>query len=379
MNFSSDKIEKILDLIYDAAADNDLWPHALTAVADLTHSEGGILFGQSYTAQRIYFDFNGRLNEECNRAYQERHMQNPWSRYMESQPTGRLVLSDEAVSLGELQRSAFFDEVLRPQEIAHNGMIALAARDDFRAAFNMCRSARRGTFDPDEQRLLEWLSPHLCRSVTLGFRIDGYLAMQQAAFDVLDRLADGIAVLDRKARVLFVNAAARRMAEEGVLRLHQSVGTHSSAHSQRLNELIRSALQGAAGGTMSLPRQLDGRLLTILVSAIRSKDLGRLSDAGVKDAAVLLFVVDPAKRRSIPLGQIMDAYGLTHAEARVALAASSGNTVLETAQSLKLSPNTIKTHLRRVFAKTATGRQAELAGLIASIGSVRIGEADQEQ
>jgi DNA-binding CsgD family transcriptional regulator len=130
---------------------------------------------------------------------------------------------------------------------------------------------------------------------------------------------------------------------------------------------------------MSLPCSGDGRLLTVLVSSIRGKDLGRLSDAGVKDAAVLLFVIDPANRRSIPLGQIMDAYGLTHAEARVALAASSGNTVLETAQSLSLSPNTIKTHLRRVFAKTATGRQAELAGLIASIGSVRIGETDPGQ
>jgi DNA-binding CsgD family transcriptional regulator len=376
MNFSSDKIEKVLDLIYDAAAENDLWPHALTAIADLTRSEGGILFGQSLTAERVYFDFNGRLNEECNRAYQERHMQNPWSQYMETQPVGRLVLSDEAVSLEELQQSAFHDEVLRPQGIAHNGMMALAAREDFRAAFNMCRSARRGTFDPDEQRLLEWLSPHLCRSVTLGFRIDGYLAMQQAAFNVLDRLADGVAVLDRKARVLFANAAARRMADEGALRLHQSVGTHSPAHSQRLNELIRATLQGAAGGTMSLPRNLDGRLLTILVSSIRGKDLGRLSDAGVKDAAVLLFVIDPANRRSIPLGQVMDAYGLTPAEARVALAASSGNTILETAQSLSLSPNTVKTHLRRVFAKTATGRQAELAGLIAAIGSVRIGEMD---
>lgn len=52
MNLSSDKIEKVLDLIYDAAADNDLWPRALTAVADLTHSEGGILFGQSVTAKR---------------------------------------------------------------------------------------------------------------------------------------------------------------------------------------------------------------------------------------------------------------------------------------------------------------------------------------
>ena len=376
MNFSSDKIEKVLDLIYDAAAENDLWSHALTAIADLTGSEGGILFGQSYTAQRVYFDFNGRLNEECNRAYQERHMQNPWSLHMEHQPTGRLVLSDEAVSLAELQASAFYDEVLRPQEIGHNGMMALAAREDFRAAFNMCRSVRRGPFDPDEQRLLEWLSPHLCRSVTLGFRIDGYLAMQQAAFNVLDRLADGVVVLDRKARVLSANATARRMAEEGALRLHQSISTPSPAHSQRLNELIRAALQGAAGGTMSLPRSPDGRLLTILVSAIRGKDLGRLSDAGVKDAAVLLFAIDPANRRSIPLGQIMDAYGLTHAEARVALAASSGNTIHETAQSLSLSPNTIKTHLRRVFAKTATGRQAELAGLITAIGSVRVGETD---
>jgi DNA-binding CsgD family transcriptional regulator len=129
---------------------------------------------------------------------------------------------------------------------------------------------------------------------------------------------------------------------------------------------------------MSFPRNADGQLLTILVSSIRSKDFGRLSDAGFKDAAVLVFIIDPANRRSIPLGQIMDAYGLTQAEARVALAASSGNTIGETAQLLKLSPNTIKTHMRRVFAKTATGRQTELAGLIAAVGSVRLPGQDNE-
>ena len=91
MNPSGDQIEKVLDLIYDAAAENDLWRDALTAIADLTNSQGGILFGQSLTAQRVYFDFNGRLDEECNRAYQERHMHNPWSRHMEHQPVGRLV------------------------------------------------------------------------------------------------------------------------------------------------------------------------------------------------------------------------------------------------------------------------------------------------
>ncbi|MBR0869834.1 helix-turn-helix transcriptional regulator [Bradyrhizobium tropiciagri] len=376
MNFSGEKIDRVLDLIYDAAAENELWADALTAVADLTHSEGGILFGQSFTAQKIYFDFNGRLDETCNRAYQERHMRNPWSAYMERQPVGRLVSSDQAIEVAELRKSAFYDEVLRPQGIAHNGMMALAAKEDFRAAFNMCRSERDGPHDDEEQRLLEWLSPHLCRSVTLGFRIDGYLAMQHAAFDVLERLSDGVIVLDRRLRVSFANAAARRFAAEGLLRLQQAVATYSISHSQRLAELMRSAQQGSAGGTMSLPHNADGRLLTILATSVRSKDLGRLSDAGVKDAAVLLFVIDPAARRAIPLAQLMDAYGLTQAEARVALAASSGNTIVETAQLLKLSPNTIKTHLRRVFAKTATARQAELAGLIAAVGSVRIGETD---
>jgi hypothetical protein len=81
--------------------------------------------------------------------------------------------------------------------------------------------------------------------VTLGFRIDGYLAMQHAAFNVLDRLADGVVVLDHKARVLFANGTAVRMEEEGSLRLHQPIGTHSPPHSQRLNELIRAALKGA--------------------------------------------------------------------------------------------------------------------------------------
>ncbi|MCA1455071.1 hypothetical protein I6F35_17845 [Bradyrhizobium sp. BRP22] len=379
MNISIEQTEKVLDLIYDAAAENDLWRDVLTAVADLTHSQGGILFGQSFTAQKIYFDFNGRLDEECNRVYQERHMRNPWSEGMERQPVGRLVMSDELIDLPALRLTPFYDEVLRPQTIAHNGMMALAAKEDFRAAFNLCRSERRGAFERDEQRFLEWLAPHLCRSVTLGFRIDGYLAMQNAAFDVLERLADGVIVLDRRARLVFANAAARRLEAEGLLRLRQPIATCSPPHSQRLTDLVRSALQGAAGGTMGLPRSVDGRLLTILVASIRSKDIGRLSDAGMKDPAVLLFVVDPANRRSIPLTQIMDAYGLTQAEARVALAASSGNTIVETAQLLKLSPNTIKTHLRRVFAKTATGRQVELAGLITAVGSLHIGREDGEQ
>src|ERR1700743_693773 len=110
MHPSGELIAGLPVLIYDCAAENDLWRTALTAIADLTHSQGGVLFGQSMTAQQVYFDFNGRLDEQCNRKSQQRHMNNPWSDYMERQPVGRLVLSDEAIELSRLRKTDFYHE-----------------------------------------------------------------------------------------------------------------------------------------------------------------------------------------------------------------------------------------------------------------------------
>ncbi|HKU98956.1 MAG TPA: helix-turn-helix transcriptional regulator [Vineibacter sp.] len=362
--------EKLLDLIYDAATEPDAWRLALTQIADLTRSQGGVLFGQSMTASRVYFDYNGRLDPACNRVYQERHMRNPWSEAMEPQPVGHIVLSDDVVPLASLRATAFFDEVLAPQDLAHNAMIALAAKADFRAAFNLCRSARQGPFGASEQRLLNDLMPHLRRSITLGFRIDAYRALQRAEYHVLDHLAVGVVLLDRRAQVLYANAAARRLdSTSGAFRLRAvRIEANGTRQAQQLNTLIRAALLGKVGGAMSLPRSEDGRPLTVLVSSVRGLDMERFTDMGLPDAAALLFFIDPANNAKPPIAWLMNAYGLTAAEAKVALVASSGMTVPQTADHLGLSTNTVKTHLRRVFAKTGTGRQADLARLTTSIG-----------
>jgi DNA-binding CsgD family transcriptional regulator len=251
-------------------------------------------------------------------------------------------------------------------------MIALAAKDGFRAAFNMCRSVRQGPFGEDERRFFDWLAPHLRRSIQLAFRIDGYRALQRAGFDVLDRLSFGVILLDRRGRILYVNTAARLLGtDEGPLRLRNStVATFSPSHSQQLRTLIDAALRGAPAASMSMPRPNDGQLLAILASSVRSRDIGRFADFSMPDAAVLLFIIDPANRAGIPVPCIMDAYGLTRTEAKVALAAASGGTVSMVAKQLGMSPNTFKTHLRRIFAKTGTARQSELARLMASLNLV---------
>jgi DNA-binding CsgD family transcriptional regulator len=123
--------------------------------------------------------------------------------------------------------------------------------------------------------------------------------------------------------------------------------------------------------TIALPHPHDGRLFTVLASSVRSRDIDRFRGFGPRDAAAMLVIHDPAQPMQVPAEWIMDAYGLTLAEARVALCAASGATIPEAAHRLNVSPNTIKTHLRKVFAKTGASRQAELARLMASIGLMR--------
>ncbi len=363
--------DSLLDAIYDTATEPETWRTVLTHIADLTGSQGGILFGQSFGASAVYFDFNGRLSEECNTAYKARHVRNPWNHGMERMAVGQIVISDEIFPVEQLRKTLFYEEVLRPQgDVIHNAMVSLAARDDFRVAFNICRTARQG---PPDAAMVAWtrtLVPHLRRSVGLAYRLDQYRALQQGQYRVLDRLSSGVILLDRRARVLYANAAARALdATSGALRLGKAnVTAVSPSHARELETLIRAVLGGVPMVSMSVPRVSDGLAVTILAVSVRGKDAARFADLHLPDAAVMLFIVDPANRLDIPPAVVMDAYGLTRAEARVALAVSSGLSVPEVAIQLGLSPNTVKTHLRRVFAKTGTGRQAELVRLMTSIG-----------
>lgn len=361
---------KLLDLIYDAASEQELWSAALAEIADLTGSLGGFMIAVDLKAQSGITFSNARMSDESHRVYRERHFINPWTPYMFNCPAAEFVQSDDLVPLHELQRTAFFDEVLRPQGMAHNAMVKLIARTDFSMGFNICRSERQGRFDVDHIRLFSQLTPHIDRALKLGFRLDGYRELQQGQYAVLDRVTAGIVLLDRRARILYANSAARALDGEGLSLRNSTVATNSLAHSKQLDRLIQRALLEAPTGVMSVPRPGDGGLLTVVVSSVRGRDLGRLADLGMRDAAVLLYIVDPANKSGVPAAWIMDAYGLTRAEAKVAIALSSGAAMSEVAAQLGLSPNTVKTHLGRVFAKTGTTRQAELARLMASIGQV---------
>ncbi|WP_428825130.1 helix-turn-helix transcriptional regulator [Azonexus sp. IMCC34842] len=94
-------------------------------------------------------------------------------------------------------------------------------------------------------------------------------------------------------------------------------------------------------------------------------------DGGAKISDILCLVAPLDGRRIATARQLMDLFGLSAAEARLARAICHGDSVEEYAREQGLRLPTVRTQLSSIFNKTGTTRQATLVRLIAGIPVVR--------
>jgi DNA-binding CsgD family transcriptional regulator len=86
----------------------------------------------------------------------------------------------------------------------------------------------------------------------------------------------------------------------------------------------------------------------------------------------VLCIVAPLDRRRIATAnQLMDLFGLSAAEARLARALCHGDSLEEYATDQGLKLPTVKTQLRSIFAKTGTERQSSLVRVLLGVPVVR--------
>jgi DNA-binding CsgD family transcriptional regulator len=80
-----------------------------------------------------------------------------------------------------------------------------------------------------------------------------------------------------------------------------------------------------------------------------------------------------------PIELLRSQFGLTPAEARLALHLVAGETLRSAEAKLSISYETARTHLKNIFNKTGTCRQAELVVAIVTAlpGCMRLGSNEQ--
>jgi len=118
------------------------------------------------------------------------------------------------------------------------------------------------------------------------------------------------------------------------------------------------------------PDEPDKRFSLTLTRMRRS--LADTAKVHTSSAANVLCLIAPLDGRRIATAQqLIDFFGLSRAEARLARAICHGDSVENYARDHDLRLPTVRTQLSSVFNKTGTDRQAELVRLVAGIPVVR--------
>jgi DNA-binding CsgD family transcriptional regulator len=190
-------------------------------------------------------------------------------------------------------------------------------------------------------------------------------ALQDVVVSAITETLDyGIVLVDRHASVLFANATAHqffrtnRMVNQcGALR------APTDGETSTLHQMIAQCCRYGAGGgedAVAFCRVGYPQLWLQLMLVPPGSAEERLVEKGL----VIIFMADPAKISPPRPHQLRQHFGLTAAEAILASQIVRGHGLKACAELIGISEPTARTHLRRIFEKTGTKRQAELVALI---------------
>jgi DNA-binding CsgD family transcriptional regulator len=326
-----------------------LWRNTLSGSADVVHT-----FGIEPRYVELYTEHYAKLD--------------PTTTPMLLRDVGDVVSTTDLLPHSQFIETRFYREWMQPQGFIDTVQACLdKSPTDF---VHLCfmRHSKHGMVDSAARDRLRLIIPHMRRAVLVGKLID-HTTVQAATFgDALDRIGTGLFFVDAGGQIFHANASGHAMLTQATLvraRGGRLILNDESAE-QRLGEILARAEQGGAdvearGAALPLTA-CDGEhyvahVLLLTAGARRRAGIGYRAVAAV-------FVQKASLDMPSPQDAIAKLYKLTPTERRVLSGIVQVGGVPEVAEAMGISVSTVKTHLRRLFAKTGTDRQADLVKLV---------------
>lgn len=357
---------QLIDDIYEAAAVPELWPRVLAALAALVDGMGAGLFSIPATSERLVdpareryvctpsmeqmvadFAALGRpeLNQRSPRAIARRHP--------------GFLTDHDVFTEDELGKDPFYVDFLRPRGAGWCAGSAIFVPGGDTLLFTVEREYSRGPVSAAEVALLDTLRPHLARAAAFSARLS--LERVEVTTQALGLMGLPAAVLGMRHQLIAANALfdalVPRVFRDGRERLSLVNGDAD----QLLSDALMRAAARADGAVQSipLPGSQDRDAMVVHVLPVR----GAAHD--VFASARTIVLATPVAAGPAPGRQLLEGlFDLTPAEAAVAQKIALGQTLEDIAAAQGAARETVRSHLRHVFAKTGVHRQADLVRLL---------------
>ena len=355
--------------IYDAAIDPSLWIGVLGKTAQFIGAQAGTLLWRNTVSGSADLVHTFGIEPHYVELYKGQYAAlDPTTTPMLLRDVGEVASTTDLLPYGEFIETNFFREWAQPQGFVDTVQASLdKSSTDF---VHLCfmRNSESGMADNATRDRLRLILPHMRRAVLVGRLID-HTTVQAATFgDALDGIGTALFFVDANGQIVHVNTSGHAMLAQGTLvrtRAGKLILNDANAE-QGLYEIFELAENGdpdveARGVALPLApcvgEHYVAHVLPLTMGARRRAGIGYRAVAAV-------FVQKASLEMPSPQDVIAKFYKLTPTELRVLFAIVQIGGVPQVAEAMGISASTVKTHLRRLFAKTGTDRQADLVKLV---------------
>jgi DNA-binding CsgD family transcriptional regulator len=351
--------------LYEATTRPEHWQTALAGLARHTGANEFHLLRWNRASQQPSFNVHSDGIEAAIEQYATHYANiDPRRMLVAAGPAGRVSACQHRFDERYVERNEFYQDFLAAWGMRRSLSSLLFEEGDEQLMLGLVRAKDRGPFDDTEVARLVRLMPHLQRACRMWMQVQR--VQEQAAFGAQVAESTGLAWLglDRAGHLLQASPLAERLLREDnglALRGGRLVATDAD-DAVRLKAAVARAAAGLPGTELMLGSRRSG------IDASAVSVIGA-STSRPDPIAVLVIVRRGDGSRAPSPARLAQAFGLTAAESKVALALLDGKTPAEYAAAATLSVATVRTHLSAIFAKTCTRRQAEAVQVLRGLRS----------
>ena len=372
-------IERIVASLQEAMLDDARWPGASALIDKVCGSKGNMLLsGDGNTGEDVdiffaRFCYRGRRDRRWERRYfREYHAIDERAPRMRRMPDSRIVHVRELYLEEELKSSIVYNELL-PQSNTRDSVNArLDGPDGSRIVYSLADPVDDAGWTSERLEAFSRVLPHVRQFVSVRQALVNARALGGSLSALLENTRCGVIQLDRRGRIV----AANRRAVELLLTgdgLEDPDGFLQAAmpgDAAALQRLLSRALPryGAqpVGGCITLNRPGAAARLALHVSPVSAAR----ADVRTSGVAALVLVVEPTRGVRVDPDLVAEVLGLTAAQTRLAVMLAQGHTLRDIAAATGSSYDTVRWHLKGVFAKHRISHQVQLVQLVLSLSAV---------
>ena len=344
-----------------AALDPAEWISVCDGLAELVGGVGTALIAQNVEQRAPAVPCSDSL-EELHSSY----IEGGWyKRDLRSAGFGRMmsigfVTDQDLHSPDTIEQSPYYQEFLRP--VGFKWFIGVGfkvGREMWAAAIQ--GTPQRGAFMSEDIESLDKIRPML----SLAGRQTAALGEQrlESLEQTLASAGRGMAALDWVGRIVWSNSRAEEILADADISRQGRLCSRAPLMDMKLTRLVDGALgfRMGAGHLASAPIRIRGRSgNTYVADAVpMPRDI-----QSVLNGVATLVTIHEVEQEQVSLLRILgEHFHLSARESELALKLAGGAAIADIAREMGVTVVTARDHLKAVFSKTGTHRQAELVAL----------------